>query len=36
VGDVVPLERHELRVQQMDGLRVASVKVSRILLTPPE
>src|SRR5690606_17818519 len=36
VGDVVPLERHELRVQQMDGLRVASVKVSRIQLTPPE
>lgn len=36
VGDVVPLERHELRVQQMDGLRVASVKVSRIQLMPPE
>ncbi|HAV64289.1 MAG TPA: hypothetical protein DCY13_18225 [Verrucomicrobiales bacterium] len=31
VGDVVPLERHEIRVQSMDGLRVARVKVSRVV-----
>lgn len=37
VGDVVPLARHELQVQEMDGLRVAAVKVSRIVQdTVPE
>lgn len=30
VGDVVALARHELRVQEMDGVRVASLKVSRL------
>jgi CBS domain containing-hemolysin-like protein len=31
VGDVVPLGRHELRVQEMDGLRVSTLKVSRLV-----
>lgn len=31
VGDVVALARHELRVQEMDGVRVASLKVSRLV-----
>ena len=31
VGDVVPLARHELRVQQMEGLRVASLRVTRVV-----
>ncbi len=34
VGDVVSLERHEVRVQEMEGLRVASLKVSRVSVEP--
>ena len=30
VGDVIPLGNHELRVQEMDGLRVAELKLTRI------
>ncbi len=36
VGDVVPLARHELRVQQMEGLRVASLRVTRLVTASPE
>ncbi len=36
VGDVVPLVRHELRVQQMEGLRVASLRVTRVVTAVPE
>lgn len=34
VGDVVPLERHEIRVQAVSGLRVARLKVTRVTPAP--
>lgn len=36
VGDVVPLALYEFQVQEMDGIRVAVVKVSRINAEKPE
>jgi CBS domain containing-hemolysin-like protein len=36
VGDVVTLDRHELRVEQMDGLRAATLRVSRIQPQPAD